>query len=38
MLAPVVVVVNVIKPFTHASSLFEGTTTGAVVSGFLLPP
>lgn len=35
---PVAVVGNIQKPFTHASTLFEGLPLGAVVSGFFIAP
>ena len=38
MLCPVVVVVNTLKPFTHASAPHWGQPLGAVVSGFFMPP
>ena len=37
MIIPVVVVVNIVKPFTHASAPHWGQPLGAVVSGFFMP-
>ena len=38
MIIPVVVVVNIVKPFTHASAPHWGQPLGAVVSGFFIAP
>ena len=38
MIISVVVVVNIVKPFTHASAPYWGQPLGAVVSGFFMPP
>jgi len=38
MINPVVVVVNIVKPFTHASAPHWGQPLGAVVSGFFIAP
>jgi hypothetical protein len=38
MISPVVVVVNTMKPFTHASAPHWGQPLGAVVSGFFIAP
>jgi hypothetical protein len=38
MIQSVVVVVNIVKPFTHASAPHWGQPLGAVVSGFFIAP
>ena len=38
MIISVVVVVNIVKPFTHASAPIWGQPLGAVVSGFFIAP
>jgi len=38
MIISVVVVVNIVKPFTHASAPYWGQPLGAVVSGFFIAP